>query len=187
MRAIDLPVLPHKKQLGEGRPLCTGPNNGDLSQRPHRVHNRLPNFDAPNLVVRPDQFQRFPLHEWVFGPALLWRSLPAFEPGRLRGHLVEEVGDSHVEHPGKLMELTGANLIIAAFIFMDLPGCQADRLAHRLLRHPQKNAALAQAGADLHVNRMIRHGTPQLAGSPSPEAPYAFACGRTIPATANLS
>src|SRR5262245_51307037 len=144
----------------------------DLIQRPHCVHNRLPDFDAVNLVVRPDQFQRFPLHELVFGLATLWRFVPAFGPGRLRGHLVEEVGNSHVEHPGKLMELTGTNLIVAAFIFMDLLGCQADRLGYRLLRHPQKNPALPQARADLHVDRMIRHDTPNLACSPSPEAPY---------------
>ena len=77
----------------------------------------------------------------------------AVEAGQLLGHVVEEEGDGHVEHAGKVEQAGGADAVDAALILLDLLEGQAERFAKLLLGHAQQGAAQPDAGADMGVDR----------------------------------
>lgn len=142
-------------------PLCVARG----ADRLDRLEDALAHLRLADLVVGAHELERFALDEritlLVEGRALLAERndlAAATHHGSagesLARHLVEEVGDRHVEDLGELKQTRGADAVGAALVLLDLLERQVDRVAELGLRHAEQGTALAHPGADMHVDRM---------------------------------
>jgi hypothetical protein len=69
-------------------------------------------------------------------------------------HILEEVGDRHIEDPGQVEQAAGADAIGAALVFLHLLEGEADGFRQPLLAHAQQRAPLADALTDMDIDRV---------------------------------
>ncbi len=137
-----------------------------------QLEDALAHARLADLVVGAHQFERLALDQRIL--LLLERGrlfaqidhvaatarsrLAGCLPGRRR-HLIEEVGDGHVEHLGELVQPAGADAIRPLLVLLDLLKREADGVTDSGLAHAEQATALANASADMNINRMAScHG-----------------------------